>query len=192
MIQFPTGLIISNVHISHYTPNFINTSLNLKTTTYNRGVHQIKGSFDVTITGEHDKRIFESFLMKIQGKLNPFFINLKGRFNSPTVTSPLVPVSATATIGALSLNTSTFIGTISEGDMFTISNSTKIHIATSLTTTNTTLTFFPPLAKGLLITDQLNFKDVNLLVRTTTDAPNMSYTQSGIIHTTKIKFEEVI
>jgi len=192
MILFPTGLIISNVIISHYTPNFINTSLNLKTTTYGRGVHQIKGSFDVTVSGEQQKRLFESFLLKIQGKLNPFYLNLKGRFNSPTVTTVAVPVSSIAGIGALSLNTSTFMGTISEGDMFSISNDTKVRIATSTTTTNTALTFFPPLTKPLLITDTLNFKNVNLYVRSTTDDPKMNYTQSGIIHTTKIKFEEVL
>jgi len=191
-IYFPSGVITSNYNISHYTPNFTNTSINLKSNSYDRGIHQIQGSFDAYINTEKDKRLYESFLMQIRGKLLPFYIFPKGRFASPTVISSNVPITAAFSKGSTAITLGTFIGSISEGDVFYVINDTKVYMALNDATSNTTLNFYPPLMKDVPISQFCHFNNVPVLVRMDTDNPSIDYMQAGLIHKTTINFKEEI
>jgi hypothetical protein len=77
IIQIPEEIIISNVSIKHEIPTFATESLSL--ISRGRGVHRIRGSFDVHIAGFDEKKACTAFLIKLQGRLNTFYSTILHR-----------------------------------------------------------------------------------------------------------------
>jgi hypothetical protein len=187
--DFPhANLIISNLKIKHSTPVFYNESINLSGGGLDRGLHQILGSFDIHINTSHNQKIYESFLIKTRGRLNPFYLQLGGRFASEAVG---VLTKTSHTVGSTEINIDSFAGTIHDGDMFTIANDDKIYLVMDELINSGLLTFFPALRKPIPIGAVLNFNP-KMLVRLQDDTQSIDYGQGGIIHTTTLKFKEAL
>lgn len=189
----PTDIIISNVEITQSTPQFVTTSLNKKTRAKDRGIHQIKGTFDITITGDREQRRFESWLLKMRGRLNQFPIELGGRFSAAPTRVRNVTLASGAAVGATSLSISGFVGTIWEGDYFNLPNDTKLYMALNdLSGAGGTLNIHPPLRQSQLINTSLETENVQVLAMLDADEQPVSYTEGGIITEYSCKWEEYL
>lgn len=186
-IDFPSNLLVSNVEISHYTPNYYNEGMSLISSSLDRGIHRLTGSFDVHITSQTDQMAFEAFLMKIRGRLNPFYINLGGRFNTP-ITG--VTLSGIHGINVSTLDLGIFSGTIQAGSMFTLVNDDKVYMALDDRTGTGSVDIYPSLRLAQADAAALNFGNVKILVRLNEDAQFIQYSEAGLIHMITVNFKE--
>lgn len=191
-MDFPSGLIISNVKIKHNIPTLFNRALNKKATANDRGIHIIEGSFDVTISSDADKRAIEAFLLRLRGRANPFFLRLGNRFTSASPVSG-AKVLGSHTAGDDILRLQTITGNITNGDLFTINNSNKVYMALeNISTGSGFLDIYPPLRKDTSSETPVNFTDVAIQARLTSDVQEISYNEGGLIHVLTFNWEEAL
>lgn len=190
--SFPSGLIISNVIVKHYTPNFAATSLNKRTTARSRGIHRLEGSFDVYIQDERDQRKFEAFLAQVQGRLSPFYMRFGGaRFTALGING--VPALNSATnVGDTTISLKTMTGNVYAGDFFTLLNDDKVYMfmedrdSASLAD----IPVFPALRSAQVVDTVVTTTDVPVLMRMTEDIQTITYGNGGLIHTATINWVE--
>lgn len=181
--------LISNVNVTHFTPQFFSTSVNLKDRAKDRDLHQLKITFDVTLGDDAKKRSFESFLMKAKGRLNTFYLDLGDRFNSNTATdTPLTSSSVAAGVNQVPIDS--FTGSIIDGDMVQFLNDSKIYIATNTVTTSGLLSITPSLRVNQTNNSPLTL-ETKPEVRIDTDEVQIDYGQ-GIVHTFSMSVIEVL
>lgn len=191
--QLPSDLIISDVDITQSTPQFVTSALNKKRRSKDRGIHQLKGSFNITVTGDREQRRFDSWLLKMRGRLNQFPLVLGNRFSVDPSRLQNVTLGSSASIGATSLNIAGFFGNIWEGDYFTLPNDTKVYMAQNdLTSSGGTLQIYPPLRQAQLINTGLVFENIEVLAMLDADEQPVSYTEGGIITEYACKWEEYV
>lgn len=191
-IYFPSDLIISNMSINHNTPNFYNESINMVGSSQDRGIHRLEGSFDVSIISERHQKAFEGFLLKVRGKLKPFYLTLaRGRFTSSEVLSTPT-LNGSHGIGENILSLKAFSGNIRSGDMFTILNEDKVYIALDDRTGAGDVEIYPPIRKTFVDSTPLNFINFKILMRLSSDIQSIDYEESGLIHTATINFQEAL
>ena len=188
-INLPSNLIISNVQIKHDTPVFYNESINRKGNSYDRGVHQLKGSFDVTIQTEEHQRAFESFLIKARGRLNPFYISLGKRFSTNINNLFLDGIHS---IGQNQLGFGLGVGTIYDGTMFTLANDDKVYMTVQDYTHAQPIEIFPPLRKAQPDGAAATFRDIKVLARLESDIQMVDYEEAGLMHTSTLNWIEVL
>jgi hypothetical protein len=188
----PSSLIVSDIILSHNTPVYYTESLNLSARSIDRGIHRIEGTFTVTTETNANKRALEAFLMKIRGRLNPFYLDLPDRFKSDTVTSTFITANVAGTAGDNTISVDAFSGSISSGDMFNILNDDKTYIALSDLSGAGTIDIFPPVRKNFADNTQLDFLTTKILVRFREDIQSVNYTFGGLIHTSTFNWMEAL
>lgn len=191
-LDLPSNLIVSNVKVAHFMPQIYNESIAMISDTADRGLHRLEGSFDVTVANDVDKRNLEAFLLKIRGRLNPFYIQLGGRFTSNTVVSSLVDTTAGGTAGDNTISVASFTGSITAGDMFNIVNDDKIYMALDDHSGAGTINIYPAVRKDFVLGTDLKFNNTKVLVRLDNDRPEIDYTEGGFIHTKTFNFVEAL
>lgn len=179
--DLPSGLIISNVTLKHYTPQFITTSLNLKRRGRDRDIHQLQGTFDVTIASDRDLRRFESWLCKMGGRLNQFNLRLGGRFAIPTSRLTEPTISTPVGIGATSITLYAFNGEIWEGDMLNLPNDTKTYIATNDLSGGGVLNVKPSIRQQQIANTQVTMNNPTVTAMLDEDIHPIEYSEAGII-----------
>lgn len=187
----PQNLIISNVTIDHITPNFYAESVNLQGRSRDRGIHRWAGSFDITIADELDKRKFEAFLLKVRGRLNPFYMSFGGRFSSPGVSGVLALASA-ASVGDTSIVLKAFSGTVNEGDVFTLPNDDKVYMFMETKNGSGPINIYPALRQSQVVDGVITVNDVRPLIRLDKDVQTVNYEDTGAIHTATFKWKEAL
>lgn len=189
-IPFPTDVIISNVQITHNTPNFHTESLSMKSKAKSRGIHRIEGSFDITIDGLKAQKQWTAFLLKLQGRLNSFELDLPLHFKTELYQNPTLATAAS--IGNNQLNLSGIIETIDAGSCFKLLNDDKTYYVLNDVETDGLVSVYPALRQAQLIGTELDFKTPKLLVRLDDDAPIITYEESGKIITQTVRFVEAL
>lgn len=186
-IYLPTGLIISNLTITHNTPVYYNESLSLIGSSKDRNIHRLEGSFDVTVSGDSDTKKLEAFLLRVRGRGKPFKLQLGKRFTSTTVIpSPIITLEFNEAVGSNILRASagTFSGSISAGDMFNIAGDTKIYtVLDDVANTTENFEIFPPVRTLAPENTALEFINPTILVRLDGDTQTLSYDEGGLITT---------
>lgn len=190
--DLPSGLIISNVNLTHHMPQFVTTSLNLKRRAKDRDLHQLKGTFDVTIASDRDLRRFESWICKLKGRLNQFNLSLGGRFSVPTsrLTNPLLSVDVGT--GAVSVSLVAFGGEIWEGDMINFPNDTKTYIAQNDLSGGGVLNIMPSLRQPQVANSRINMNDTIVTAMLVSDTQPIEYSEAGIITKYTCTWEEYL
>jgi hypothetical protein len=178
--------------LTHNTPAYYTESLNLSGRSIDRGIHRVEGTFIVTTETSADKRVLEAFLLKVRGRLNPFYVDLPDRFKSETVTSTFVEANVAGTAGDNTISVDAFSGSIAAGDMFNILNDDKTYIALSDLTGAGFLEIFPPVRKNFVDASQLDFLTTKMLVRFRADIQSVNYTAGGLIHTSTFNWIEAL
>jgi len=191
MIDFPHDIaLISNVSITHNTPQYVTESLNLQKRSRDRGIHRIEGTFDVTVEKENI-RAFEVWLLNVRGRLNTFYLELGDRFTSETANNnPLVATQTPA--GANSLPINGLSGTVSAGDYFNIANDEKTYMCMVDTSNVEAMTIFPELRQQANLSSQIVVDQVKILSYLTEDTQTIDYTEAGQIATFSCDFVEAL
>lgn len=191
--DLPTDIIVSNVEVTQSTPQFVTTSLNNKRRTKNRGLHQFKGTFDITITGDREQRRFEGWLAKMGGRLNQFNLILGGRFTVNSTRLRNVTLSTDAGVGSTTLNVSSFIGDLWEGDFFKLPNDNKVYVALNdLSSVGGVLNVQPPLRLQQTAGAPMEFENLSVLAMLDSDEQPVTYAEGGIITEYSCKWEEYL
>lgn len=188
-MNFPEDLIISNLQIKHDTPVFYNESINRKGTSYDRGVHQLKGSFDLTISTENDQRRFESFLLNIRGRFNPFYLDLGKRFS--TNVNDLF-LDGSHSIGQSQLTFDLGAGVIPNGTVFNLANDDKVYMMIQDYLHASPVNIYPPLQKAQPNGAPAAFRNVKVLARLESDVQMIDYEESGLVHTITLNWIEAL
>ena len=191
-ITMPSSFIVSDIILTHNTPAYYTESLNLAGRSIDRGIHRVDGSFTVTTESNADKRALEAFLLKVRGRLNPFYLDLPDRFKSDTVLSSFIQANVAGTAGDNTISLDAFSGSIAAGDMFNILNDDKTYLALSDLTGSGTIDIFPPVRKNFVDNSQLDFLTPKLLVRFREDVQSVNYTYGGLIHTSTFNWIEAL
>lgn len=191
IVNLPDGIIISNVNVEHHMPQFVTQSLNLKRTAKDRDIHQLKGTFDITIDDARIQRRFESWLTRMKGRLNQFELELGNRFSASDHLNSVPNVSANTGVGANSIALSNIAGEIWEGDFINFLNDPKVYIIQSdLTSGNGTVNIYPSLRQEQFRDSVVNMSSVIVRAQLTKDAHMVDYTEGGAIHTYSCEWEE--
>lgn len=177
----PSDLIISDVKIDHFTPQFVTQSLNLKRRSKDRDLHQLRGTFNIKIVGERQQRQFESWLGKMKGRLNQFEINLGGRFAVPRSRLQEPRTSTLANVGSNEIILSAFTGQIWEGDFLKLPNDNKVYMALNDVTGSGTLNIMPSLRQSQQPNTQLTMNEVTIIAMLDDDNQSITYSEGGII-----------
>lgn len=188
-IYLPPEFIISNVQVSHYTPNFFNESLSLIPNSASRGIHRLEGSLNITCYDEAAKRKLDAFYLKASGRLNPFHLSLGGRFSSVTVTGNIT-LNQAASVGANKVNIKTFAGSISEGDFFTFPNDKKVYTFMQDKVGAGDVAIFPALRQPQSAGAIIDTSDVKPYIRLTGDRQKIDYDNST--HESKFQWVETL
>ncbi|AUS01934.1 hypothetical protein NVP3058O_016 [Vibrio phage 3.058.O._10N.286.46.B8] len=179
IVQLPSGLIFSNLTVTHNIPNFKTESINMKQKTKGRGLHRMEGTIDVTIGSLREQKAWTSFLLKVQGSLNEFQLDLPLHFKTDIPSNPTL--NSSVSIGATTLRASSFSGLIPEGSCFTLLNDTKIYHVTEDVVSGSTFTVFPAIRQAQLVNTPMNFKSPVVTVRFSDDPQSIIYSENGLI-----------
>ena len=190
--NLPSNLNISNITLSHNTPVYYNESLNFIGGGTDRALHRLEGTFDVFVDDTISQRALEAFLLKVRGRLNPFYLEFGTRFISETVTSNLITVTAAGTSGDTVVSTDVFAGSISAGDMFNITNDEKTYVALDDHSGAGDLSIYPPVRKDFISSINLDFLTTKIAARLTGDIQTINYGHGGLIHTSTFNWIEAI
>ena len=191
MIDFPHDIaLISNLSITHNTPQYMTESLNLQRRARDRGIHRLEGSFDVTVEKEN-VRAFEVWLLQVRGRLNSFYLELGGRFKSNTVNSN-PQVSTDTLVGSSTIPINALIGSVAAGDYFNVINDEKTYMCLTDTSNAEVMTIYPELRQTALQGSLITFDNVKMLVFLEDDMQTLSYTESGEIVTFTCDFKEAL
>jgi hypothetical protein len=191
-MQLPSGALISNVSITHNTPNFKTESLNLKEKVKARGLHRLEGTCDITI-GEtiQDQKEWNAFLLTLQGSYGSFVLDLPRHFKSEDlVANPTITVGAT--VGQNQLQLSAFTGTIFAGSCFTVPNDTKIYYILNTVVGGETAIIYPALRQDILVNSTIEFINPVITARFKEDSQTVDFTENGFIIESTMEWNEVL
>ena len=185
--------IISDVVVSHETPNFATTSINGVTTTKARGLHLLSITATVTLVDALDIKRFSALMLNIRGRLNPFKLSLQDSSDGRGYCNPLFtdvsPVLANdLSIGNNKMVLGGFSGTIPAGSIFQFPNDSKCYCLLNDVKPNQEAEFFPAIRVPHLTKTKLNFSPVPL-VRLEGDSFELTYAKAKEI---TIKMKEVL
>lgn len=187
------NIIISDVDITHYTPQFATTSLSLKRNAKDRGLHQLQGSFKVTIAGERQQKKFESWLLKMRGRLNQFNLKLGGsRFSAESHIASEPVLNQNVDIGNTSISITGFSTEVWEGDFFNLLNDNKVYMFVEDATNAGRVDVIPPIRTTQLSGGLVSMLDVNVLCMLTDDRQQINYNHAGKILEYTCNWEEYV
>ncbi|AGG58287.1 hypothetical protein VPDG_00126 [Vibrio phage henriette 12B8] len=179
IVPLPSGLIFSNLTVTHNIPNFKTESINMKQKTKGRGLHRMEGTIDVTIGGLQEQKAWTSFLLKVRGSLNEFQLDLPLHFKTDITSNPTISYSIP--VGTTRLMVGAFDGSIPEGSCFTMPNDTKLYHVTSNVNGGITFDVFPAIRQSQLTNSVMEFKDPLITVRFSDDPQSITYSENGLI-----------
>lgn len=171
-------------------PSFTTTSLNRKTNSRSRGIHQLKGSFDVIVEGIEEQKALEAWFCELGGRANEFEIDLPERFKTTGISNPLT--TSNEGIGTSSMTLSGFTGTITAGSFFNMLNDSKTYISLNTVSGGGTINFRPALRQSQLTSSLINFTTPTILARLTSDLGTFNYIEQGSIVRYSIDWEEAL
>ncbi|MGF1787091.1 hypothetical protein L4D00_14950 [Photobacterium swingsii] len=177
--------IVSDVSVSHSTPNFHTESLNMVSNTMSRGLHQLEVQFKVHLVNADDIKRFQALMLNIRGRLNPFKLSLqdqtdgKGQCN-PLYTNAKPLLSNALAIGNNKMVLSGISGTIKAGSMFHFPNDAKVYVLLEDAKNNQTVSFFPSTRQAHEVKERLNFS-VEPLLRLEDDSFKLTYSNASEI-----------
>ena len=185
--------IISDVKVTHSTPNFVTSSINGKVNAKSRGLHSLEVQAKVTLVNSDDIKKFQALMLRIRGRLNPFMLSLQDQTDGKGFCNPLfTPVSPMLandiSIGQTKMVLSGFSGVIPAGSVFTFANDTKTHVILNDTKSNQEAEFFPAVRSINANKTKLNFSPIPL-VRLDGDSFEVSYDNAKEI---TLKMKEVM
>ncbi|MBE5156672.1 hypothetical protein HJ044_04880 [Vibrio parahaemolyticus] len=184
-IEFPEGVMISNVSITHEIPTLQTESLSLSSRSRTRGIHRIKGSFDVHIVDFEAQQAWTAFLLKLQGRFNTFELDLPRHFKS-TERNPILTVDAGIGASTLSVSGAYYVPV---GTCFNMPNDDKTYYITEVS--ENSLTIFPKLRKPQLVNTEVNIETPVINCRFDEDNQTIRYSENGMLVTQTINFVEV-
>ncbi|HAV1497976.1 TPA: hypothetical protein JG855_002066 [Vibrio parahaemolyticus] len=184
-IEFPTGVIISNVSITHEIPTLQTESLSLTSRGRTRGIHRIKGSFDVHITDFEAQQAWTAFLLKMQGRFNSFELDLPRHFKSDA-RNPQLTLAAGIGASTLSVNGGNYVKV---GTCFNVPNDNKTYYITDIN--GDQFTIFPKLRTAQLVNTEINVQTPVINCRFAEDNQTVTYSENGMLIKQTINFVEV-
>ena len=189
LIKLPLSILIGNIKVTENIPVFSTESLNMEVKSRPRGLHRLEGSMDITVrpTIESQKE-WRAFIVKMQGRLNEFEIDLPMLFKSTNVTNP--QMTKAYPIGSTKISLSSFTGTIQSGSMITFLNDTKIYTVLSDVSSNGLMEIFPALRKPQLINSPVEALNPVVTVKFKEDMQSYSLTENGFILETTLDWIE--
>lgn len=189
-LNFPSEISIQGFKLKNtdftYTANLVGGGVESEY----RNIQQFELDLDFTLT-KKQYRLFESFIAKIKGRSNPFYITASGRCDPQEHISGQVTVNGKHNAGSDKIVLNDFVGTFSEGDLITFDNDTKTYLVTNKVYKSGTLEINPSLRKDLNANSGVNYEGVKFLVRMTGDASQYDYYSSNISRV-KLKCLEVL
>lgn len=192
LVELPSGILISNVEVTHYTPQFVTTSLNLKRNSKDRGIHQLRGTFDVTVSGERENKKFESWLVKMKGRLNYMNLDLGGRFSAASHLSQNPQIAVDTPIGTTQVNVKNIVGEIWEGDFVNFLNDPKVYVIGNDLVGSGNISITPALKTIQLNNAVTQMQNVIVRANLTEDMQTLSYNEGGIITEYTCTWEEFL
>lgn len=182
------NIIISDVEISHNTPQYGTRSRSGITKRYDRGIHFLSGSMTLTASGSDGAKELEGFLLRMKGILGTFKVSLGSRFTSAITGIP--SNVGNLSIGANSFPIDGFVGSVVAGSAFTVLNDNKVYFVTNSGDSGSTFNIVPSLRNAVPDNTQFNFVDVEILMKLTEDSQTVTYDESGLVNTLTVSWEE--
>ncbi len=188
-----TDFIISEVSVSHDTPNFYTESINGVGNAKSRGLHTLSVTATVTLTDAIDIKQFSALMLRIRGRLNPFRLSLQDATDGKGYCNPLhtdvAPMLSNAlTVGQNRMVLGGFSGVIPAGSIFQFPNDSKTHVLLNDVKPNQEAEFFPAIRVAHDVKSRLNFSPVPL-VRLDGDTFELTFDKAKTI---TLKMKEVM
>lgn len=174
-----SDFIISDVSVTHNTPNFATESINFISNVQGRGLHQLEVEFKVHLVNETDIRRFQALMLKLRGRLNPFKLSLLDATDGKGFCNPLffngsAMLTNNITIGNNKMVLSGISGVIPAGTMFHFANDSKVYTLLDDARSNKTVEFFPATRQNHQLKERINFS-VEPLLRLEDDSFKVKY-----------------
>lgn len=186
--KLPDDVIISEVEVVHNTPQYATRSRSGVTKRYDRGIHYLSGSMTLTATGDDGSKELEAFLLRMKGVLGTFKVSLGSRFTSKV--GGIASVVGNQVAGANMVSIDGFSGKVVAGSAFTVLNDSKVYFVTNSGVSGTLFNIVPALRQDVIDNTQVDFTDVEILMKLTEDSQTVTYDEGGAITTLEISWEE--
>lgn len=162
--------IIGNVSVIHNTPALVTSSVSWKETALSRGMHRLEVDFEVVLPSADDVNNFEAFLLQIQGRANPFILDLgaDGSWHNPLTQPFNMTLSTAAGINNTTLRL-TESRDVALGAKFQIGTDTKIYTVVESDRNDQTIDIYPALRYQQPVGAVLNFKNPRPVLRVKDD-----------------------
>lgn len=183
--------LVSDVSITHTTPNFSTVSNNFIHNSVSRGLHRLKVNFTIHLVNEADIRKFEALMLKIRGRLNPFKLSLQDDTDAKGHCNPLAfnarPMCVSdVSVGQNNITLNNFSGVIPAGTKFSLPNDSKVYTILDDVKSGKTVEVFPAIRIAHPAKTPLNLKPV-LTLRLEADEFTIKYEQASSITLTAVE-----
>ena len=189
--MLPQGILISEVEVTHFTPNFKTESLNLVEKVKSRGLHRLEGSFKVMIGKDiESQKAWQAFLLKTKGTLSTFEVDLPMLFKSDLNSNP--NVIGSYSVGATQLELASLSEKIYAGSCFTIPNDTKVYYILDTIEYGGIVEIYPALRNNILSNATLNFISPVITARFDEDKQIITFSENGFVLEANVSFKEAL
>lgn len=189
-LTWPSDIPFGNVKITSDQPTYQSVTHSRKQLTRSRQIQQYLISFEIALNEEQERRL-SAFLMKLNGRLTPFYFEIPRRSSSQNNIYGSVQIAQDLAAGQNSIPVQGFSGRIKAGDYIQIQNDSKMYMAVDDCIAGESLNIVPSLRKPVLTNDVIETQDLKFLVSLTKDKTDVQSTFYGA-HKLKLSVQEYL
>ena len=189
-LTWPSDIPFGNVKITSDQPTYQSVTHSRKQLTRSRQIQQYLISFDIVLNEEQERRL-SAFLMKLNGRLTPFYFEIPRRSSSQNNIYGSVQIAQDLAAGQNSIPVQGFSGRIKAGDYIQIQNDPKMYMAVDDCIAGESLNIVPSLRKPVLTSDVIETQDLKFLVSLTKDKTDIQSPFYGA-HKLKLSVQEYL